>query len=119
MTTAWDQAYTTKEGFRELSPRELQQWGSLSFVDVREPEEFDGELGHIVGAKLVPLKTLETAHRGWDRDEVWVLVCRSGARSRRAAAFLVRQGFSRVINLRGGMVGYNALGLPTSRSGGR
>ncbi len=30
-------------------------------VDVREPDEFHGELGHIPGAELVPLATVEAA----------------------------------------------------------
>lgn len=113
---AWEQAETNAEGFRELGPRELRDVGAMRIVDVREPHEFEAELGHIRGAELVPLATLEAAQRGWKRDEVLALVCRSGSRSRKAAALLVAQGFSRVINVRGGMLEHNALGLPVCRS---
>jgi len=75
-------------------------------LDVREPEEFTGELGHIRGSLLVPLDALE--HRlpklaGYvDRDIV--VVCRAGARSASAGAILRRAGLQRVWNLQGGML---------------
>jgi sulfur dioxygenase len=86
-------------------------------VDVREPEEFVDELGHIAGALLVPMDAL--ARRlpkllGYvDRDVV--VVCRAGARSASAAAMLQRAGFGRVRNLRGGMLAWNRAALPVQR----
>jgi glyoxylase-like metal-dependent hydrolase (beta-lactamase superfamily II)/rhodanese-related sulfurtransferase len=83
-------------------------------LDVREPEEFIGELGHIEGALLVPLDALERRLpklAGYvDRDVV--VVCRAGARSASAGAILRRAGFQRVINLEGGMLAWAAAGLP-------
>lgn len=84
-------------------------------IDVREPSEFTGELGHIPGAELVPLATVVDAAKDWDRDANLVLVCRSGARSSRAAEALARLGFKNLKNLRGGMIAYNAAGLPTEK----
>lgn len=86
-------------------------------LDVREPEEFVGELGHIAGALLVPLDAL--AGRlpkllGYHDREV-VVVCRAGARSASAAAILQRAGFARVRNLTGGMLQWNRAGLPVQR----
>jgi rhodanese-related sulfurtransferase len=86
-------------------------------VDVREPEEFVGELGHIEGAILVPMDALE--HRlpklaGYVDREV-VVVCRAGARSASAAAMLSRAGFSRVANLEGGMLAWARASLPVQR----
>lgn len=86
-------------------------------LDVREPEEFVGELGHVRGAILVPLDAL--ARRlpklaGHHDDEV-VVVCRAGARSATAAAILRRAGFARVENLAGGMLAWCAAGLPVQR----
>jgi len=86
-------------------------------LDVREPEEFVGELGHIEGAILVPLDALE--HRlpklaGYVEREV-VVVCRAGARSATAGAILRRAGFKRVQNLAGGMLGWIAAGLAVQR----
>jgi glyoxylase-like metal-dependent hydrolase (beta-lactamase superfamily II)/rhodanese-related sulfurtransferase len=81
-------------------------------VDVREPPEFCGALGHIEGAELVPLATLETAARDWDRSVPIVAVCTYGTRSGKAALLLRAQGFERVASLHGGMVRWAELGLP-------
>lgn len=85
-------------------------------VDVREPAEFTGDLGHIAGAELVPLATLDAACARWPRDAELVLVCRSGARSARAAARLSSLGFHTVRNLEGGMLAWCAAGLPVKRA---
>jgi rhodanese-related sulfurtransferase len=84
-------------------------------IDVREPSEFYGELGHIPTAELVPLDTLERAAHGWSKEVPLVMVCRSGARSAKAAALLVKLGFRDVVNLEGGTQGYVLAGLPVER----
>jgi rhodanese-related sulfurtransferase len=104
-----------------LDPQEVAaRLGSSSapvLVDVREPEEFVGDLGHVRGSLLVPLDALE--HRlpklaGYvDRDVV--VICRAGARSASAGAMLRRAGFARVFNLRGGMLAWVAANLPVER----
>ena len=88
---------------------------SARIIDVREPDEFTGDLGHIPGAELVPLATIGQAAASWDRDKPMILVCRSGGRSGRAASALVAAGFRRVMNLTGGMLAYTAAGLPVAR----
>jgi rhodanese-related sulfurtransferase len=99
-------------GFREVSPLAvLPHLGELHLVDVREPDEFTGPLGHLSGAELAPLGTVPQAAAGWDRSAPILLICRSGARSGRAAAFLARQGFDAVFNLTGGMLAWNANSL--------
>jgi sulfur-carrier protein adenylyltransferase/sulfurtransferase len=103
-------------GYRDISPiTAAAGLAGLHVVDVREPHEFRGELGHIPGAELVPLATLAECAHSWDRDAELLLVCRSGARSGRAAALLSEAGFRRVMNLTGGMIAYNAAGLLTDR----
>jgi glyoxylase-like metal-dependent hydrolase (beta-lactamase superfamily II)/rhodanese-related sulfurtransferase len=86
--------------------------GQVALVDVREPGEFTGELGHVPGATLVPLATLVDTLASWDRNREIVLVCRSGARSARAARQLAGCGFRRVYNLRGGMLAWSEASLP-------
>jgi glyoxylase-like metal-dependent hydrolase (beta-lactamase superfamily II)/rhodanese-related sulfurtransferase len=91
--------------------------GAPLLVDVREPEEFVGELGHVAGALLVPLDALERRLpklAGYVDREV-VVICRAGARSATAAAILRRAGFARVLNLADGMLGWTAAGLPVQR----
>ena len=85
-------------------------------VDVREPAEFTGELGHVPGSELVPLGTVESAAASWDRDAPLAIICRSGGRSGKAALALAAKGFRRVASLRGGMLAWNALRLPTDAS---
>lgn len=103
------------DGARDL-PAQLGVAGleAARIVDVREPDEFDGPLGHIEDAELVPLATVAAAASGWARDRPLVVVCRSGARSGRAAAQLAAMGFD-VYNLTGGMTAWNAAGLPVVR----
>ena len=86
-------------------------------LDVREPEEFTGELGHVEGSLLVPLDALEMRLpklAGYVEREV-VVVCRAGARSATAGAILCRAGFRRVLNLTGGMLAWRAAGLASHR----
>lgn len=77
-------------------------------IDVREPDEFTGELGHLGSAELVPLATVESRARDWDRKHPILMVCRSGRRSAQAAEKLIELGFEQVMNLRGGMLAVRA-----------
>lgn len=96
----------------ELAARLARE--TVVVLDVREPEEWAGELGRIRGARLIPLG--ELAGR---LDEVpegpVVTVCHGGKRSARAAAELMRAGRALVVSMAGGMVAWNAAGLPVER----
>jgi rhodanese-related sulfurtransferase len=103
----------------EISARELATWlaapSAPLLLDVREPEEFVGELGHIRGSLLVPMDALKgrlPKLLGY-ADRPVVLICRAGARSRSAAAILKTAGFTQVVNLAGGMVSWVDAALPT------
>lgn len=76
-------------------------------VDVREPDEFVGALGHIEQAISVPLATLATVAESWRRDKEYLMVCRSGARSARACETMAAMGFPHVTNLIGGTIAWN------------
>jgi len=103
--------------YREVSPSAaFAARAGARLVDVREPDEYRGELGHIPGAQLVPLATIPEAAAAWDRETPLVVICRSGGRSSRAAQALVAAGFRKVMNLSGGMLAYTAAGLPVARS---
>lgn len=102
----------------EIAPEELVQKRSARLIDVREPAELHGDLGKLAAAESVPLASVESAARGWDKDRELVLICRSGGRSARAAAALVKMGFTRVMNLTGGMLAYRAAGLPMTGDAG-
>ena len=86
-------------------------------LDVREPPEFIGELGHIPGSALVPLRELaeRAAELQPHKAGPTVVICRSGVRSTTAAAILEGLGFEQVFNLQGGMVDWNDRRLPVER----
>jgi rhodanese-related sulfurtransferase len=80
-------------------------------VDVREPDEYSGDLGHIPGAELVPLDRLASAATDWNRAQPVLVVCERGSRSIYAAALLTSMGFRQVGSLVGGMLAYRDSGL--------
>ncbi len=106
---------------REVRPvaldRDLGSESRPVVLDVREPEEFVGDLGHIAGALLVPLDLLQLRlpKLAGYVDRPIVVVCRAGARSASAAAMLVSAGFRQVANLAGGMLAWSDAGLPVQR----
>lgn len=85
---------------------------SLKLIDVRQPEEYTGELGHILGTELIALGTLPEQMARLDKNKTYIMICRSGARSAQAGAFLKQNGFTHVYNLFGGMLLWNQLNLP-------
>ena len=105
-----------KPAYGSIRPRDLAALHPRPrVIDVRQPEEFAGELGRLPGAELVPLATIQERARQWSKDEALLVVCRSGARSAQAAGILAQMGFGRVINLEGGMLQVNAEHLPVER----
>ncbi|MEP6501942.1 MAG: rhodanese-like domain-containing protein [Betaproteobacteria bacterium] len=83
----------------------------IQVIDVREPAEFGGGLGHIPGARLVPLAELAARSGEIDKARPVVTVCRSGARSAQASVLLNKAGFTQVANLAGGMLRWRAEAL--------
>jgi rhodanese-related sulfurtransferase len=82
-------------------------------LDVRSPAEFDGELGHIERAQLIPLDDLRARASEVGDDKPVVVVCQTGRRSAMATLILRKAGHERVATLAGGMVGWRDLGLPS------
>lgn len=106
---------------RQLVPgdvRQLLSGGAAAVaLDVREPEEFTGELGHVPGSVLIPLNELARRAEELERykERHVVAICRSGVRSTTAAAILTSMGFERVSNMKGGMLAWNDARLPVER----
>ncbi|MFJ7737033.1 rhodanese-like domain-containing protein [Lysinibacillus sp. NPDC097287] len=92
---------------KEISAKEVQtvleQGRSLNLIDVREVDEV--EAGHIPGILHIPLGLLEFRMNELNKNETYIIVCRSGARSGRATHFLESQGFD-VTNMVGGMLAW-------------
>lgn len=113
----WAPIQLSSVGVPEITADDLEQLKAAhaSLVDVREQDEYRGELGHIPGSILVPLSTLGTAASDWPKDRAVVLICRSGGRSAKATMQLAAAGFKRVASLYGGMLNWNAKRLSIER----
>lgn len=106
---SWAPLIYTFSGIWEVQPDWLEEHlGEVQVVDVREPAEFNGDLGHVRGARLVPLGSLATRARELSKEQPVVTVCRSGARSAQATVLLRKAGFDKVANLAGGMLRWRA-----------
>jgi rhodanese-related sulfurtransferase len=82
-------------------------------VDVRDPGEYGA--GHILGAKNVPLSRLNDAEVAKRKDRPVIVYCEGGERSSKAVAALKKQGFTRVVNLTGGLRAWQQAGLPVEK----
>ena len=91
---------------------------ALQVIDVREAGEFNDALGHVPGARLLPLSELGARLAELDRARPVVAVCRSGARSAQATVLLHKAGFAQVANLAGGMLRWRAEHLGTEGGAG-
>lgn len=79
-------------------------------LDVREPEEYTH--GHVPGALNLPQADLASRLDELPRDRPLLAVCRSGARSLRAAQFLKQMGFEQVASVKGGTEAWHEAGKP-------
>ena len=73
--------------------------GDVRLVDVREPHEYVG--GHVAGAVLVPLAQVPERVDAFRGEGPAYVICRSGARSRKACEYLAQEGVE-AINIAGG-----------------
>ena len=91
---------TSKELHQRLSNGE-----KLNIIDVREEWEFEEKN---IGAVLIPLDSLPDRLSEIDnfKEQELIIHCKSGARSGRAKQFLETQGYTKVRNLLGGILGY-------------
>lgn len=114
----WAPLTFTFAGIWEIHPEALEEIAArVQVVDVREPAEYNGPLGHIKGAVSMPLGEVAAKAGSLARDKPLVAVCRSGARSAQACVILQRAGLSEVANLAGGMLRWRAEGFAVE--GGR
>ena len=109
----WAPLTFTFAGFWEIDPAWVEEHAAeLQIVDVRDEDEFTGPLGHIEGARLLPLGSLAKRAGELLKDSPVVTVCRAGARSAQAADILKKAGFGKVANMAGGMLRWRAQNLP-------
>lgn len=114
-----DQATLQVHTLQQWLPSELMslletngEEGQYLIVDVREPREY--QAGHIPQASLLPLRLISSQGGELPREQNVVLVCRSGRRSRLAAYILQDMGYTKIYNLVGGMLAWEAAGYPVA-----
>ncbi|MGH7066038.1 MAG: MBL fold metallo-hydrolase, partial [Stellaceae bacterium] len=89
-------------GIWEIDPHGLEEHArGVQILDVREPDEFTGPLGHIKGAILIPLGALAERAGELPKDRPIVAVCRAGSRSAQAISILKQAGITDIANLAG------------------
>jgi len=97
---------TASGAVTEIQPSQLAQrlerGEKLEIIDVREPYEW--QIGHIPGARLVPLGRIAEEIPRLDKRRETILYCKVGARSMRAAQQLASAGVADVRNLAGGIL---------------
>lgn len=102
-----------------ITPAEVyrlqQESGAINIIDVREADEF-AEVSSPLAINY-PLSSFNPAEiaEGRDRRTPLFMLCRSGRRSLRAAELLINIGFESVYNISGGMMEWEATGLPVVR----
>ena len=110
----WAPLTCTFGGLWEIQPAALEERRAgphaddIQIIDVREAAEFSDTLGHIPGARSIPLSLLTQRSSEIDAERPVVAVCRSGARSAQAVVLLQKAGFKHVANLAGGMLRWRA-----------
>ena len=89
----------------EITVTELRSWldegRPVTVLDVRNPHEYD--IARIEGAMLIPLHELQDRLEELDPAATIVAHCHHGMRSAQAVSFLRQRGFSRAVNLAGGI----------------
>jgi glyoxylase-like metal-dependent hydrolase (beta-lactamase superfamily II)/rhodanese-related sulfurtransferase len=110
---AWGPIVMTYAGIAEIAPEWLaQRRGDVQILDVRNPSELGGELGHLRDALAIPLDELRARVDEVPRDKPVVVVCQTGRRSCLGTVILRNAGIARCASLSGGMVRWQELGLP-------
>jgi rhodanese-related sulfurtransferase len=104
-----DGDYTPQEVAR------LQAEQRIQLIDVRQLHEH--EAGRISGSRLIELAALPAQADEIDRDQPVVFYCRSGARSAMATAAFTQAGYD-AHNMAGGLLDWEAAGLPLEPDGG-
>ncbi|RRO94443.1 rhodanese-like domain-containing protein [Corynebacterium bovis] len=98
--------------FETVQPTDVP--GGAQLIDIREPDEFAS--GHARGAVNLPLSELQARYGELDLDRDIYLICLSGGRSSRAAAWLEQNGVE-AINVANGTAGWRDAGLPMETPG--
>jgi len=96
--------------FKILAPEEYKKAiakGGTQLVDVRTAREYkSGYIANAINIDLFRPGHFRTKFEQLDKNKPVYLYCRSGQRSRKAAAKLLKLGFSELYDLEGGILNW-------------
>jgi rhodanese-related sulfurtransferase len=115
------EASRARSGGQSVGPMDavrLINEGAL-LLDVRTQAEFDA--GHILDARHMPQDQVASSAESLKKykDKVVIACCESGMRSGAAARVLQGQGFTKVVNLKGGLQAWRTENLPLVKPGAK
>jgi adenylyltransferase/sulfurtransferase len=95
--------------YQEISAIELQKQlaqssASLVLVDVREP--YEREICRIEGSRHIPMNVVAEHMNEFNQEQTLVFHCKVGGRSAKVCQQFIDNGFSNVINLKGGILAW-------------
>ena len=104
-SSADDKTAGDKKTYRQVSPEEaaamMEEETDYIILDVRTQEEY--EAAHIPGAICIPNETIGTEDIPElpDKDQLILVYCRSGNRSKQASEKLAKQGYANIVEFGG------------------
>ncbi len=110
-------------GFTDLTVEQSKQKidefrdrpSDLVILDVRTPTEFERERLRDAVNLDVSAGVFKDRVARLDRDRTYLVYCQIGTRSAHAAAIMADLGFSKIYNMKGGIVKWKEAGNPTVR----
>jgi rhodanese-related sulfurtransferase len=84
----------------ELSAR-MKRGEQVTLIDVRELVEH--QIARIEGARLLPLSQFDKWAATLNPEEEIIVMCHHGVRSAHVCSILAREGFTKMVNLAGGI----------------
>jgi len=111
---------SSKEGLQNLEAiafqKAINSEARKQILDVRSAEEFQN--GHIEGAVNADINSpsFQQTASTLEKEKTVFVYCLSGARSASAAGQLKEMGFTKIVNLTGGMLAWQSSDLPISTS---
>jgi sulfur-carrier protein adenylyltransferase/sulfurtransferase len=98
-----------QNGIPEITPAEVKKkmdaHEPFVLIDVREPHEY--QICRIPGSKLIPLGEVPKRMNELDSADEIVVHCKSGMRSAKAVDLLMKSGFLKIHNLKGGILAWS------------
>ena len=104
-SSADDKTVGDKKTYRQVSPEEaaamMEEETDYIILDVRTQEEY--ETAHIPGAICIPNETIGTEDIPElpDKEQLILVYCRSGNRSKQASEKLAKQGYTNIVEFGG------------------